>query len=307
MRVLSRMLLAMCLLLAVGPGQALAMDADPSALEPLESVLIMPVDGIIVIDPQGQVAEFHMDKPMVPKHTSAVEQVHALLDRAVRQWRFEPVLIDGTPRRVSTKMRVVLAAHKVSDGYQIKIDNVVFPGEANPQMVRAEEIQPQITGKKLRPPLDPGGPLTDGVTGKVLLYLQVSADGRVEQVIAAQTLIYDASRSQSAWRKAIHAFERAAVSLAKDWTFNVPDGYAHLPAAYRTVAVPVQYSVRSQPDVDATGMWYPVVRVALRKPEWLQVTPNAQHIGVADVGEGEIIPANSSVKLITNVVGTMAM
>jgi hypothetical protein len=108
MKISKSLCFAACLLLLALPTRLLAGDAVVSVAEPLESVVILQVDGWIGINPEGGVAEFTTDTKMSTKLRESLDQV-------VHKWRFEPIVIDGTPRNVRAKTRVVLAASHVRD------------------------------------------------------------------------------------------------------------------------------------------------------------------------------------------------
>jgi TonB family protein len=260
--------------------------------------MTMQVDGSIVIDPQGQVSEFTIDTPLLDK-------MRVALDRTVRTWRFEPVIVDGAPRTARAKMRVILSALAQGDNYQVKIDNVVFPGVSGTDNT-APPLPPLITAKSLQPPRYPPALVFAGVSGTVLLAVKVGADGQVAQVMAVQSALLDVKGDKSTLSKAVQMFEQSAIGVAKTWRFNVGSKEGPLSARDMTVTVPITYMVEGKKPV-APGTWRTEVRAPPRPIEWLQDEPDVQTIGVADVADGEVLPVGSALTLVTHVVGTIVM
>lgn len=293
MRIYCEWALVACLVLIVGP--ATAKGADP-ALEPLETVMTMHVDGQILIDAEGRVENFEVA-------TDIVDPLEAGLLKLVEQWRFNPVLVDGQARRASARMRVVLAAVRVGEDYRISIDNVVFPND--------EEFKPGgapnsnfITGRELDKPLYPVELQMQRVTGTVLLAILVSPDGRAKEVLAAQSMLFDVRGRDRVLRQAIRMMEMSARSAARSWTFNVPPGSRDGSPREMTVYVPVQYIIDEKP---APGQWRTVVRVPKRFVGWLPGSDPAQAVGVADIASGEVIPLAASLTLAVPVIGSPVM
>ena len=296
LRVANRLLLPLCLLFAAGAVLAAVNPAPTSIPGPLESVVVMHVDGSIVFDEQGQVVEYKIDTPVV-------EALGSMLDRTVHAWRFKPVVIDGTPRRARTQMRIVLAAIKVGESYQVKVDNVVFPGAG---ATKASDSVPQITRNQLKPPRYPGSLNRAGITGTVLLGIRIGADGQAEQVTAIQSMLFDVKGRDRVLNEAIRQLEKSAVDAAIHWTFNVPATIAHLSAEHRTVTVTAEY-VLEKNTRDAPGKWRTVVRIPKREMDWLPKAAGIQKVGVADTQPGEVIPVASAVSLVSDVVGSVVM
>jgi len=291
MRILSKVLMSLCLLVVAGQGIAWAKDAAPST-EPLESVITMQVEGSIVIDPQGRVSGLTID-------TALPDKMRAPLDRTIRTWQFEPVIVDGAARTASAKMRVILSALAQGDSYQVKIDNVVFPGESGSDGAPP----PLITAKTLQPPRYPPTLLYAGVSGTVLLAVRVGEDGQVAQVMAMQSALLDVKGDTSTLSKAVRMFEKSAIDVAKGWRFNVGSREMAPSAREMTVMVPISYMIDGKKPV-GPGKWRTEVRVPSRPISWLQDQPDIQAIGVDDVVDGEVLPVAGELTLVTKVIGT---
>ena len=297
MQAMPRVLIALCLL-AMASAATIQAKATAPAAAPLESLVIMQVDGNIVIDPLGRVADYRVDTPVL-------EELRVAIDRAVRQWRFQPVVIDGTPRRVSAKMRVVLAATRIAEKFQVKIDNVVFPDadKSSRERWKNENASATISIRSIQPPGYPRALMQAGVSGRVLLGVRIGADGRVAEVVAIQSMVFDVSGRDRTLAAAIRQFEGAAVSAAKSWRFNVVAKSVALAPKDMTGMVPVEF-VMDRSKVDLPGQWRTVVRLPKRPMGWLKETPEIQKIGVSDVVNGELISLSDSPVLASAVIGT---
>lgn len=293
MRLLSSVL-TLCLLAAASSSSARLPAPAAAAPEALQSVVTMRLDGSIVVDERGQVTEFHFDTPVVPA-------IREALGRIVPQWRFKPVLADGKPHSARAQMRVILAAQKVGETYQARIDNAVFP-----ESLSAADSSPWIAPKRLPPPTYPFGVLQAGVSGRVLLGVKVAADGRPDKVVLVQTLLFDVKGRDPVLHEAIRQFERAALTAASRWRFKVAQR-DHAPSDEdMTVMVPVEYIVAGA-RIDTAGAWQTVVRSPKRRMEWLGDASDLQHVGVADVSGAELMPAASVLQLATQINGAPVM
>ncbi len=297
MQIHGKWLLIACMALASGLATAKGGDAAP---EPLETLTMMHVDGQILIDTDGRVESFEVA-------TKIASPLEAALLKLVKQWRFNPVLVNGVARRAGAKMRVVLAAAREGEGYRVHIDNVVFPGDAEsdkefgPSRVGHPE---HITGRSLEYPLYPIVLQMHGIEGTVLLAILIGPDGKVEQVKPMQSMLFDLRGSDKALRKAIGLMEASARATARRWTFNMPASKRGGTPSERTVCVPVEYVMGAQV---APGQWRDVVRVPQREVEWLPPSDTAQGVGVADVASGEVIPLTGSMSLAIPVNGSPVM
>ena len=260
----------------------------------------MQVDGWISINPEGGVAEFQTETPLLPA-------LHENLERVVLKWRFQPVMIDGVPRMVRAKTRVILARNRVGKVYVVKVDNVTFPNNPDAKAETIKESPQPITALSMQPPNWPRGLLGANVSGQVLLYIRVGADGRAEQVVAVQSMLFDVKGKNSVLRDVIDQFERSALLGATHWRFNVPADRGQMSAENRTVSVPVVFLMEKRPELELPGRWRTIVRNPTRPVEWLPKSPDVKQAGVTDVAAGELMSASSEAKLNTDVVGMIVM
>lgn len=299
MRLSLKRVLPLVLAFIAYTGQVESKNAEPVPA-PLETVVTMQVDGSVTIDPQGKVEQYSVD-------TNLPGPLRENLDRTVRSWKFNPVIVEGTPRRALARMRVTLSASKEGEVYRVAVDNVTFPVDPKLKTTRTDADLLQISGKKLLPPGYPMGLAQQGVSGAVLLAVDVGPDGRASRVLAVQSMLYDVRGRDTVLRQAIKQFESVAVSAAKRWSFNVPATDKPRTASERTVMVPVQF-VMSNDAGEAVGTWRTVVRQPKRAIEWLPAMPARQLVGIADTEGTGVIPLDGgAVSLAADVAGSVVM
>lgn len=291
-----RWVLVACLALAIKPAMAAESKGSP---EPLESVKTMHVDGQILIDTQGRVELFEIE-------TDVLEPLEVALLRLVREWRFNPVLVDGEARRATARMRVILAAHREDDGYRVSIDNVAFPEDkpAKPPITSPPIDSSVISGRSFRSPRYPRELEMQGVAGTVLVAVLAGPGGKTAKAKATQTMLYDVRGRDEVLRKAIAVMERSALSAARDWTFNMPVVREGDVPKDLTVMVPVEFKLGK---TALPGQWRTVVRSPKRPIDWLPASQSARAAGVADFVAGEMLPLSSAFSLVTEVIGLPVM
>ena len=292
-------LAALALLAAPGPASA---GAPPPALE---SVLSMPVDGTIVIEPDGAVGEYALTSQLTPG-------VKAMLDRTIPKWRFEPVVIDGAARRAQTRVRIVLAANEVEGGYKVRIDNVVFPAPKG-EISETPSVVSQVVdlrSKKAQPPRYPMELMRAGISGRVLLGLRFGRDGAVVDAVAVQSMLFNVKGSERNLAKAIGLLEASALGAARHWSADVSVKPGATPAprdftAYTTIEYVLDQPGDKRPPGDPPpGTWRLVTRTPKRAMPWLAGDKLVPIVGVADLTGGEMLPLAGAPQLKTPVVGT---
>lgn len=247
-------------LVALLAGIAHADALPPPAATPaaLEQVTLMRVHGEISIDAEGKVTALDVD-PRVPS------AIAANVVRIGRAWRFQPVVVDGRPTAAKARMRLVLAAERVGDGYHARVDTVSFP--AIDEVAAREGFAPG----RIVPPTYPPGLDRGGVSGSVSLLMRVGADGHIEDVAAAQSFLDNVTGNEKTLRKAIRMFESEALDAARRWTVKVPPDIASRPPERRTVAVTVAFSADRKMiySGERVGRWQSFVRVPYQGAPWL--------------------------------------
>jgi hypothetical protein len=289
-----RAILMSILLASAGADAALAKTA-PTRVS-MELAFIMQVDGWIVIDPQGKVADFQRD-------TTVPDDLSGPIDRTVRSWLFEPVVIDGAPVRAKAKMRITLAAQNSGDVYRVVVENVIFPkdqGETDDgKTTGASPIRP----KSMAPPSYPSDALRAGISGLVLLAVQAGPDGKTVNAAVIQTALLHPHGRPHDLAIAARQFELAALAAVKKWTYRVDETHPAFTAEQSTATVTINFTAGATPMTDKPGKWRPEMRTARTEIPWLTSTEGNQHVGVSDSSPGEAIAAFSSIRLESNVIG----
>lgn len=293
MQIKSMMLLCIALGLAL-PASAPAADADPAPV--LESVVLMRVQGKVVVDPSGGLAEMTLDTALDPALKLALEA-------AARRWTFKPVMIDGVARRAVSSVNIVLAATKEDDLFRVGIDSVSFPDAGIAGSVADDEQPEPIRPGSLAPPRFPMEQLQARAMGTVLLGIRVTAEGRVGDAVAIQSMVFDRGKGRSGPAKRhMRRFEAAAIEAVRSWTFIVPADAATRTPAQMTVVVPVQFNLGY--DLDTSGRWLPVLRRDKQAMPWLPASEPSRRIGVAEVAGSKPVPLAGLLELTGNVAGT---
>lgn len=272
-RFLALLALASCL-----PSAAAQAAERPPLPQP---ELQIGVVGDLEVGPDGAVRSYTITSDLAPP-------IVTLVERKVREWRFEPITVDGKPVIAQTRARLTLLAIPQGEDFQLRIEDVRF-GEAAPS-------------KQTKMPSYPREAIRDGIGARVLLSLRLDPDGRVLEVHPYQTSLNVRVRSDKATERARNLFERASVDAVKHWQFDMSetfDGVAHA----QDVIVPVVFQV-------TTGMRAP------REDEWKHffpgpITPapwrqqDTQLARLDAIAEGEARSLTSRFRLVDDVTGTL--
>jgi TonB family protein len=169
------------------------------------------VSGVVIIeatiDPEGNVRDARVLRSQPMFEEAAVA--------AVRQWKYEPTLLDGAP--VSVLMTVVV-------NFQFKAADPAAPEPATdpnaPVRVGGDVKEPQKT--KYVDPIYPEDAKRDQITGTVIIEATIARDGTVKdtRVLRSPGLL---------------AFEQAALVAVRQWEYT--------PTELNGVAVEVKMTV----------------------------------------------------------------
>ena len=226
------LLLAGAASFAAGPG-AVRKQVEASML----------VTGRIQVDTNGKVSGYSLDhKDKLPP------AVVGMVDKAVPNWEFKPVLIDGKARNVSTDMSIRLVAKKVdADNYSVAIRSAGF-GD------RSGKPEENIRSVSMAPPDYPESAGVAGVTGTVYLLVRAGRDGKVIDAIAEQVnlKVVASESSMARWRRVL---EDASTRQARRWTFAPPTEGENAKADFWVARVPVVFSLDGPRSKTAYGSW----------------------------------------------------
>jgi hypothetical protein len=260
-----------------GAGSALA-QTRADVRKQIETSLV--AEGTIDITADGLVLDHALKRPdELPK--SVVE----MIARTVRQWRFEPVVLNPGTTRARAPMSIRLVAKKLDDGrFSVELRGAQFGTHAPAESVKSV---------KLTPPQYPEDAVYAGVGGTVYVVLRVGRDGRVEDLVAEQVNLRAIARERDMedWRKTL---ARAALAAARKWTFDPPKQGDDVDAEYWVVRVPVDFVAPGQ-SAPAEHEWHAYV------PGPRAVIPWAADSSPADaLAAGSVQPIGRGLRLMTS-------
>lgn len=264
-------------LMAVGMTAAHA--APPPATYTMEAV------GEVQIAKDGHVSDYRLNSKLP-------DDVAKLVDKDVRSWTFEPIVIDGQAVVAKTSMHLRLSAEPVpgdQKNYQMHIADVRF-GE------------PQHSGE-MKPPHYPEDAVRAHLGARVLLYLHLDESGNVIEVQPYQISLAALTRSEheaELWRR---SFEKSSVAAAKQWRFDLTETINGKPIG-TTVIVPIDYSIRELGSRRAEdGVWKGYVPGPVHPAPWVHEGQLAENRDLSSLHEGDALSLDSRFKLKDNVIG----
>lgn len=213
------------------------------------------VSGHLQIEPDGRVAEVVLSERVEPA-------LAAVFIAAMKQWRFEPVPVEGVPARVLANMELGLSIEM--DGREFvkaSIDRVDF---IDPPPT-AEEAASLLSVARMDPPRYPEGVALAGIGGRLDLLVETDADGRVQRAGLASAMLFARARgaNERVAQQYLRQMEDVSIRAAKRWV---------LPQCRQTrCTAPVQFF---PPGMEPTLVWRPVVPVAVEAQSWMLDTGN---------------------------------
>lgn len=248
----------------------------------------MLVTGNVLIEPDGSVSGWEIDqKEKLPPY------VVGLVDGSASAWKFEPVVIDGKPRKAKARMSLRVVLNQLDSGdYRLAIRNGYFGQNAmTSEERRATMLTDRVRSLDMRPPGFPMQASEKGVQGTVYLVLRINRQGTVEDVLAEQVNL-KATGSAREMRRMRSILAAPAVAAARRWVFQVPTTGEEAGKEYWSVRVPVKYAFTDVREADY-GQWEAYMPGPKQEIPWLQDDPDAAQGpdamiagGVYMVGEG---------------------
>ena len=254
---------ALSLLLAIGPVYASQ-----------DQVLELAATGMLEVGPDGSLLDYDLETDLEP-------DVAALVDRTVRGWQFEPVLVDGEPVIAATRMRLVLEAVPRGDEYALRVADVAL-GTPDPA--------------DIQPPVYPAAALENDIGARVTLLLQVDAGGRVQDVHVEQVSLSDTAGKRT--ERFREDFATASRDAALGWTYDMGELIDGEPMAAR-FRVPVTFAPRGANGWSEREDFIPGPR---HPSPWTGTGQSDADPGPLE--DGEMQPLDPRVKLRDEVVGT---
>lgn len=239
--------------------------------------LQLQVAGEIGVGPDGKVFATDIKTIVTP-------QVKDLIEKTVRGWQFEPVLVDGKPGHVKTSMNLTLLAKKSEGGYQLQVERARFYSARSTI--------------RMTPPRYPREPAKVGIGANVLVAVRVNAQGKVVNAVAVETSLPYRNVSAKVVRSWGKYFEKATIEAARDWEF-APARTEFGEVADATLIVPVTFRME---DMSSEG-WQNNSEGERRQIPWLAT--ESQQFDPEGLGQGESLALNQHIKLATKVEGSV--
>jgi hypothetical protein len=249
------------------------------------STLEMNAVGEVQIAPDGHVSGYLLKSKLTP-------EIAELVERHVRTWRFEPIVVDGKQVIAKTALHLVLKAEPVAgkkDDYAVRILNVRFgEPQRNPQM---------------KPPRYPYEAVRVGLGAKVLLSVRLDETGTVVDVSAYQTNLNAKPSSEGEanhWRE---VFERASIAAARNWHFALSETI-NGKSMGTTALIPIVYWVKDGPIRNvAPGEWQPYLPGPVHPTPWLNSEQLADNHDSSSLKDGQALSLDSHFRLKDAVIG----
>ncbi|MGN6741353.1 energy transducer TonB [Dyella sp.] len=184
----------------------------------------MVVVGTLTVAPNGSVSGYQLDNP-----ENLPAAVSNLLQQAIPTWQFDPMVRDGKPVNVRSRMSLRVVLHPLGDKrYRLYLAGAYFSADNKPLKSDApRRTQPRYPMQAIR----------DRVSGTVYLALKIDAQGHVMDAMVEQVNLRIAGDD--------HQMERyrrlladPALEAARSWVFDprmfagAGDHYAMVPVSY---------------------------------------------------------------------------
>lgn len=247
-----------------------------------EPAYTLDASGRITIAADGSVSDYALQDQLD-------ESIAGLVDKTVRNWHFEPILVDGRPVIATTNMHLELEAlPRDGDEFVLRVADVDFGGS---------------TKVSHDPPQYPRDALDDRIGAKVTLVVQVDATGKVERLhVERVSLSEDSSDMRERfWRE---RFAKATLAAAKDWTFKNNEVIDGTPLA-TILRIQVAYQINNSSQPEGSGHWV-ASQGFIPGPYHPIPWPLANSVSAAQPGalaQGEVQALESRFELQNKVVG----
>lgn len=251
-----------------------------AAAQQRQPALSMQSDDEVQIAKDGSVRDYK------PRAVLAAP-VAALIDRNIRGWHFEPVVVDGVPVIASTVVHLDLSAEPIkgTSDFKLRIVSVHFgdPGRLG----------------KIIPPEYPADAVRAALDARVMMYLVLDESGKVVKAEPYQTSLGARARSEheaEIWRK---RFERASIAAAMKWRYNLSEK-VNGKTLGTSVLVPIQFSMSRSNERDH---WKAFIPGPVHTGLWAGQLARPSENSLAGLSAGNALSLDSRFRLKDDVVG----
>lgn len=235
--------------------------------------------GEIRIGPDGHVRDYELKSDLSPA-------IAEIVDRQVRSWTFDPILVDGKPVIAETRLALGLEAMPSGDGkYALRIEHVWF-GQPTQE-------------HQMEPPRYPMSAARTGLGAKVVLVLRLDPQGNVIDVFPEQTSL-TASGSERMAKKWREIFEKTSIAAARKWKFEITETIGGKPIE-STIRVPVTFIMDD--DRKPATRWQAFVPGPVHPVPWVDSDSLATGPSRDTLEDGDLQSLSSRFKLKQDVVG----
>jgi len=261
-------LLLCSFLVLAGPG---------SVRKQVESSML--VTGTVHIEPDGSVSQYVLDQS-----AKLPEGVVKLVGSEVPKWQFAPIVENGVPVKAKAKMSLRIVASKLdAERFALTIRGADFGGDDTPGA--------SLSQKKMAPPEYPASAWGAGISGTVYLVMRVGRQGTVEDVIAEQVNLTVVG-TETEMTRGRNLLAKAALRVAKSWTFNIPIKGKQAEAEFWSARVAVNFMFDDQRE-PRYGEWAAYIPGPSQRIPWMledlnpTLSPDARLAGgVYQIGNG---------------------
>ncbi len=199
----------------VMPGLLLAMAA--TAVMADTSVLVLEssalVEGSIVVAKDGTVQDVLVDNPA--RYGAPIVE---LVRKTALRWRFEPILLDGTPVTAKCSMHARVVLKKLPDGqFAASVKGATFGDDGAHS---TDNLRNTSHNKRIMPEY-PDFAVQNRVQGTVYLSVRVDRSGKVIDAAAEQVNLTGFGEKHDL-RRYRDALAGSAIKAAKRWIYKPP-------------------------------------------------------------------------------------
>lgn len=260
----------------------LAVTAPSAFAQKGKPILELVAVGEVQIGADGHVLDYTLKNKLAPA-------VSALVDKNVRKWTFDPVLVAGKPVIAKTSVHLRLKAVPTQqDNYSLQITNVIF-GE------------PKMAARNI-PPKYPLAAVQAHLGAKVILWLKLDESGNVIDAQPYQTSLDGRATTEAEAERWRVLFEKSSIAAAKNWHYDLNETL-NGKAVGTTVFAPTSYFIDEPGKSQAAGEWKALLPGPVHTGPWNTTNQLAVTRDLSTLQQGETQPLDSHFRLKEDVIG----